>query len=134
MRCGACKILHVTISTALVVATGRAQTSEQARSVVRQARHAYEVDSARALDAQFAIARVMDAVNAHLGWRCIGSIIVKQQRFEAPDAPKRIRAIDKAGESKVRDSVEAVNDEALRQALFRLGVMVKTKTLDEDDA
>ena len=55
-----------------------------------------DVDSARALDAQFAIPRVMDAVNAHLGWRCVGSIIVKQRRFAAPDAAKT-RARDRQG-------------------------------------
>ncbi|HTD60578.1 MAG TPA: hypothetical protein VK679_07990, partial [Gemmatimonadaceae bacterium] len=57
----ACRILHVAIATAAVVATGGAQTAAQARSVVRQARHAYEVDSSAALDQRWTRALARDS-------------------------------------------------------------------------
>ena len=49
MRPLACRCLHVAIATAVIVATGGAQTVADARNIEREARHAYEVDSTAAL-------------------------------------------------------------------------------------
>ena len=49
MRRRAGRSVHVAVATAIVVATGHAQTVAQARNIESEARHAYEVDSTEAL-------------------------------------------------------------------------------------
>jgi CHAT domain-containing protein/tetratricopeptide (TPR) repeat protein len=80
----ACRILHVAVATAVVVATGGAQTATEARSVVRQARHAYEVDSSAALDQRWTRALARDSSDrlAALG---LASLAGLNARFDEAD-------------------------------------------------
>jgi CHAT domain-containing protein/tetratricopeptide (TPR) repeat protein len=86
MRRYACRSLHVAVATALVVATGGAQTVEQARSVEREARHAYDVDSTAALALRWA----RDSSN-RLNALGLANLAVLTARYE--EADRRYRSL-----------------------------------------
>ena len=77
------------------------------------------------VEAQHLTPTIIDRVNAHLGWRCVARIALRQEaiipatasrpslaRAPKPDAAARARAIEAA---------EGVAEEGLRDALIRLG-------------
>ena len=83
------------------------------------------VDPGFGLEAQHLAPTIIDRVNAHLGWRCVARIALRQEaippaaasrpslgRAPKPDAAARARAIEAA---------EGVAEEGLRDALIRLG-------------
>ncbi|MGO9422150.1 DUF721 domain-containing protein [Roseiarcus sp.] len=80
------------------------------------------VDGAFALEAQHNAAIIVERVNAHLGWRCVDRIAfrqgplppLKEKRGAAP-------APSEAAEAEARRAAAAIGDEALREALTRLG-------------
>ncbi len=80
------------------------------------------VDGAFALEAQHNAAVIIERVNAHLGWRCVDRIAfrqgplppLKEKRGAAP-------APSEAAEAEARRAAAAIGDEALREALTRLG-------------
>jgi hypothetical protein len=86
------------------------------------------VEGAFALEAQHSTAVIIERVNAHLGWRCIGKIAFRQGPLDA--APKRaaktaapsVRAKELA--QKYAAPIEA---EGLREALALLGARVIDK-------
>ncbi len=84
------------------------------------------VETGFALELQHLSGAVIDRVNAHLGWRCVDRLLLKQGPLErrAPRAPRAPPdpAIVKAAEAAVGD----IADEALRKALTRLGAYVLT--------
>jgi hypothetical protein len=83
------------------------------------------VEGAFAIELQHMAPQVVERVNAFYGWRCVGRLVLKQGPVrravpeKAPDlsltAPERDR---------VASATETVADEALRQALGRLGTAV----------
>jgi hypothetical protein len=83
------------------------------------------VEGAFALEAQHSAALIVERVNAHLGWRCIGKIAFRQGPLDA--APKRAskasppsaRANDLA-----RQFSAPIEAEDLREAVTRLGARV----------
>ena len=79
------------------------------------------VEGAFALEMQHLAPVVMERVNAHYGWRCVGRIVLKQGpvRREAP-ARRRAPAAE-ADRRRVGAAVEPIADEALKAALDRLG-------------
>jgi len=83
------------------------------------------VESAFALELQHLAPVVIERVNSHFGWRCIGRLVLKQGpvRSEAPPArplpaptEDDLRAVDAA--------VASIDDDPLRDALSRLGAAV----------
>lgn len=80
------------------------------------------VESAFALELQHIAPVVIDRVNAHYGWRCIGRIVMKQGPVPRP-APRRreLPPLDPAKGAQVAQAVAAIDDEGLRAALDRLG-------------
>lgn len=76
------------------------------------------------LEAQHMSSIIVDRVNAHLGWRCVGRLALRQEELRedspvvkaatpfAPDPEARARA---------QAATEGVKEEALRAALVRLG-------------
>jgi hypothetical protein len=83
------------------------------------------VEGAFALEAQHSTAAIIERVNSHLGWRCIGKIAFRQGPLDAapgrrPKAsPPSARAKEQA--QKYAAPIEA---EELRDAMARLGARV----------
>jgi hypothetical protein len=80
------------------------------------------VDGAFALEAQHARAIIVERVNAHLGWRCVGKIAFRQGPLA--EAKKKRRAAPAPSAEAQAEAVALaapIEDEELRQALTRLG-------------
>jgi hypothetical protein len=65
---------------------------------------------------------IIERVNAHLGWRCIGRIALRQEPFQ-PRRPavRKPRPIDPRAKAEAEELAAGVEDEAMRAALVRLG-------------
>ena len=80
------------------------------------------VDGAFALEAQHNAAVIVERVNAHLGWRCVEKIAFRQGPLPPLKAKRRAApAPSEAAEAEARQAAAAIGDEALREALTRLG-------------
>jgi hypothetical protein len=76
------------------------------------------------LEIQHLSAVLIDRVNAHLGWRCIGSVRIRQEKIErAPASPRRAPA-DPLARAEAERQVTGIEEEPLRDALARLGARV----------
>jgi hypothetical protein len=83
------------------------------------------VESGFALELQHLAPVIIDRVNAHLGWRCIGRLLLKQGpvvRLEK--GSRRKLPIDLDALAEVEKSVADISDNRLREALARLGARV----------
>ncbi|RYC30815.1 DUF721 domain-containing protein [Lichenibacterium minor] len=80
------------------------------------------VEGAFALELQHLAPLLIERINAHLGWRCIGKLALRQAPLAgrparaAPTPPPKPAAIAAA-----RDLTGGIDDEGLRDALVRLG-------------
>jgi hypothetical protein len=87
------------------------------------------VESAFALEAQHAAAVIIERVNAHLGWRCIGKVAFRQGPIEA--APRRAPKVGPPS-PRARELAERyaapIEADDLRDAVTRLGARVIDKT------
>jgi hypothetical protein len=76
------------------------------------------------LEIQHLAGVLIDRVNAHLGWRCVGSLKIRQEKIErAPPRPKRAPE-DPLARANAEHKVIGIEEEPLRQALARLGARV----------
>jgi hypothetical protein len=77
------------------------------------------------LDVQHMSGNIVERVNAHLGWRCVGKLTLRQEplRHEAPKL-RRAAPQDAAARARAAQMSEGVADEALRAALTTLGERV----------
>lgn len=87
------------------------------------------VEGAYALQLQHSADRIVERVNSHLGWRCVGRLALRQgplpkaegrRARPAPPSPGLVEALA----SRLGD----VTDPALRDALVRLGARVTEKS------
>ncbi|MBL8589778.1 MAG: DUF721 domain-containing protein [Methylobacteriaceae bacterium] len=108
-------------------------TRRDAAGDPRPAALAVRVEGAFALELQHLAPLVIERVNAHLGWRCVdrvtlrqGPLPLKPARAAPPPAP------DAAALAAARAATEGVADEALRAALTRLGARVATERRRKD--
>ena len=80
------------------------------------------VEGVFALELQHLAPMLVERVNAHLGWRCIGKLALRQAPLQGrppakpPPSPPSPAAVERA-----RDLVAGIEDDALRKALVRLG-------------
>ncbi len=80
------------------------------------------VESVFALELQHLAPMLIGRINAHLGWRCIGKLALRQAPLQGRPPPRRLPvppspvAVEKA-----REVVAGIEDDALRTALVRLG-------------
>lgn len=82
------------------------------------------VESAFALDLQHLAPILVERVNAHYGWACIGRIVLQQDRItRAPRKPAPI-PLDPARRGGIARAVSRIEDDGLRDALDRLGIAV----------
>ncbi len=84
-----------------------------------------QVESGFAIELQHLAPLIVERANAYLGWRCIGRIALKQgpvvrQRQEKP----RAKAPSAADVEKAKATTDGIEDEALRNALNRLGAHI----------
>jgi hypothetical protein len=83
------------------------------------------VEGAFALEMQHLAPVVMERVNAHYGWRCIGRIVLKQGPVRRAVRPRRsVPTLGEAERRRVEAATEPVADEKLKAALGRLGEAV----------
>jgi hypothetical protein len=86
------------------------------------------VEGAFALELQHLAPVVVERVNTRYGWRCVGRVVLKQgpvgrdRVVPAPPPPPDARSVAAA-----RDVVGDVEDEALREALVRLGAGILSR-------
>ncbi len=86
------------------------------------------VESGFALELQQSASQVVDRVNAHLGWRCVSRLALRQGPIERRSAVGRERPrADPAAAAAAACLVTGVVDDSLRDALTRLGAQVITR-------
>ncbi|MGJ0394417.1 MAG: DUF721 domain-containing protein [Methylocystis sp.] len=75
------------------------------------------------LEIQHLAPAIIDRINAHLGWRCVSKVNLRQQALarRAQNNAPRIVAADPEARARAAAAVEGVADESLRTALARLG-------------
>lgn len=74
-----------------------------------------------ALEVQHMAPQILERVNAHLGWRAVGRLAIRQGPLERAAGPLRIAPPDPEALEEARRATEGVEDEALRKALVLLG-------------
>ena len=77
------------------------------------------------LEAQHLAPIIIDRVNAHLGWRCVARIALRQEKLRPASVSRpghdRAPRHDAAARARAIEATEGVADEGLRAALVRLG-------------
>lgn len=89
------------------------------------------VESGFALELQHLGDMLAERVNAHLGWRCVGKIALRQGPLQRAGAKPARAPPDAQALALAREAAGGVEDEALRAALTRLGAQIiaaKTRT------
>jgi hypothetical protein len=84
------------------------------------------VDPGFGLEAQHLAPIIIDRVNAHLGWRCVARIALRQEKLRPasvsrPGHDRAPRHDAPAARARALEATEGVADEGLRGALVRLG-------------
>ena len=83
------------------------------------------VESAFALEMQHLGPLILERVNTHYGWRCVGKLVLKQGPVRgAPARPARTRILDDAERRRVDIAVAGMGEDGLKAALDRLGAAV----------
>ena len=84
------------------------------------------VESAFALDVQHLAPVIVERVNAHYGWRCIGKLVLKQGpvRRPGPSRPTPPPPQSETERARIAEALAGVEEEGLRGALDRLGQAV----------
>jgi hypothetical protein len=83
------------------------------------------VESAFALEMQHLAPVVVERVNAHYGWRCIGRIVLKQGPVRRKGRPARgVPSLADTEQRAIGAALAPITDEKLKAALDRLGQAV----------
>lgn len=80
------------------------------------------VEGVFAIELQHLAPVVIQRINAHYGWACVGRIVLQQDRV-GRGGPRAARStVDPGRAGEVARAVAAIEDEGLRAALDRLGI------------
>ncbi len=90
-------------------------------STIEPATLVLRVSGAMALDVQHEAPQLIARVNAHLGWRAVGKIAIRQGPLTRAAKPQRRPPPDPQAVARAQQAVAGVEDEALRKALVDLG-------------
>jgi hypothetical protein len=82
------------------------------------------VEGAFALELQHLAPVVIQRINAHYGWACVGRIVMKQGRVHSGYRRAVPPTIDPARRGEVALAVSRIEEDGLRDALDRLGIAV----------
>jgi hypothetical protein len=86
------------------------------------------VEGAFALEAQHSVAVIVERVNAHLGWRCIGKVAFRQGPLDSlARRPSRPPPPSARAKELAQQYVQPIEAEGLRDAVARLGARVIDK-------
>lgn len=83
------------------------------------------VEGPMALEIQHRSDVILERVNRFFGWHAVGRIALRQAPLSRRDRPKRARPPDPASVKRIADTLSAVEDEGLKDALARLGAAIK---------
>jgi len=83
------------------------------------------VEGPMALEIQHSSDVILQRVNRFFGWSAVGKLALRQAPLSRRDRPSRPRPPDPKSVAQVSESLSAVEDEALRDALARLGAAIK---------
>lgn len=90
------------------------------------------VEGGFAIELQHMADQVLARINAHLGWRCVGRLTFKQGPIErAAPGDSRRAALSSEALAAASSLVGDVADEALRDALTRLGARITQTRQDQ---
>jgi hypothetical protein len=85
-------------------------------------------EGAFALQLQHMASVVVERVNTHLGWACVGKLALRQGPLPQPAVSRRVRLVpDAAAQREAGRSTAGVADDNLRNALTRLGASVLSR-------
>jgi hypothetical protein len=79
------------------------------------------VSGGMAIEIQHSAPQLIERVNAHLGWRAVGRIALRQGPLSKSKKGPRIPPPDAQALAEAAKATEGVEDEDLRKALVRLG-------------
>jgi hypothetical protein len=79
------------------------------------------VSGGMAVEIQHMAPQLIERVNAHLGWRAVGRLALRQGPLSKDKRPPRIAPPDAQALAEARKATEGVEDEGLREALTLLG-------------
>jgi hypothetical protein len=79
------------------------------------------VEGAFALDLQLQAPVLIERINRHLGWACVGALKPRQGRVAPPPPRRQPPPDDPAVDARLAPAVAGVDDERLAHALLRLG-------------
>jgi hypothetical protein len=96
------------------------ETPEPATLVLR-------VEGPAALEIQHLSAVILERVNRFFGWQAIGRIALRQAPLRRRMPKKAPAPPDPAVAARIAESLPGIEDEALRQAIGRLGAAIKRK-------
>ena len=82
------------------------------------------VEGVFALELQHLAPIVIQRVNAHYGWACVAKIVLRQGRVDRIGRKVPPPAVDPVRRGEVALAVRTIDDDALRDALDRLGTAV----------
>lgn len=91
------------------------------------------VEGGFALELQHSTGLVIERVNAFFGWRCVSRLALKQGPVARATRAPRHRSPEPEAARAAAELVRPIQDEALRQALEKLGAHVLTRTPGEAD-
>ena len=82
------------------------------------------VEGPAAVEIQHLAGAILERVNRFFGWQAVDRIALRQAPLKR-SRPKSVRKIDPAETARIADSLPAIEDEGLKQALARLGAAIK---------
>jgi hypothetical protein len=82
------------------------------------------VESAFALDFQYQMANVIERINGHFGWRCVGKIVIKQGPVHTKRAENKRVPPTAQSQAQAAKHVVGIEHPPLQEALMRLGAYV----------
>ena len=83
------------------------------------------VEGPAALEIQHKSDVLLERVNRFFGWHAVGRVALRQAPLSRRDRPARPRPPDPKAVAAVASTLSAVEDDALREALARLGAAIK---------
>ena len=78
-----------------------------------------------ALEIQHSSDVILERVNRFFGWSAVGKLALRQAPLSRRDRPKPSNAPDPKAVAEVAQTLAAVEDDELRDALARLGASIK---------
>ena len=85
------------------------------------------VEGPAALEIQHLSAVILERVNRFFGWQAIGRLALRQAPLRRREAPVPPPPPDPEAAARIAASLPEIGDDALRQALARLGASIKQK-------